>query len=550
MAKRRRSRKSQAERTPDLAQRVAKLILTSSVQDQSDLISLLDALTHPDDLEKCHRMFWEFERPRSFGSWTKSLPTVSNRRPEDLPDDIQIQVVALLEQAESRIRDALGPPDSAREEIEARERLLCISATKARRLLALHGYGDKTQEALQAAVENGVLLVNRYRRETPKVIEEINARLPSDSDELRGPEPWLLPENELERSAVLIMGVLLCDLGAIACRSRDDASALHRWGDAFQHFIDAGDSLEYLAGDFTPNSPVPTPEYAYQDVVDAFERIRERPDADWQSLLEQVKRFLTFGDLLTDECPDFSLKPLGSLVAVLAGGVEWNWSLYWTDARAWLRGRLAPDLRRKDLLEAGHKAARARLRIYFFGRSDWAWLSRRAKDNLVTADLLLHAFGAGAIESLLDNLRIAVEEAFHVAVWLPVRRRVGDFGEEEVIRPSDLDAIVLRRFFAGVDRDGGDPGISQFRNLCVHAGFATTLRGSVHSGEVVWLQKELPSYLSDLRGARNIAGHKLGGTVDRQTVTALYRRIVGIGCEGVLSRLVRIGRALDPNLKS
>ena len=93
-----------------------------------------------------------------------------------------------------------------------------------------------------------------------------------------------------------------------------------------------------------------------------------------------------------------------------------TWREFWHGAKAWASAQLSPSEYRKMREKDERDAAERRLETYFFGRN-WSYLTGRAQERLINADILLNSTQRVALESVLNDLWIATEEMCFQVVW-------------------------------------------------------------------------------------------------------------------------------------
>ena len=186
---------------------------------------------------------------------------------------------------------------------------------------------------------------------------------------------------------------------------------------------------------------------------------------------------------------------------------------YWTGAQGWLRGaKLEPGELRDELRKEEDEKAERRLKRYFFTNEQWMNLAERTRASLVDAELLWFSNQRGNPDASLVHIQMAVEDLLNDL-----------FGCKSL---SDFDRMLR----------SNDPitGLNTVEFTEVAKGF---------------VEQELPNYLDELREGRNKAAHSAGKPVMEQKggVDYLFRRFMGIGCDGILPRLADLRLNLFPN---
>ena len=215
-------------------------------------------------------------------------------------------------------------------------------------------------------------------------------------------------------------------------------------------------------------------------------------------------------------------------------GEALTWGEFWHGAWTWASAQLSPSEYRKMREEDEKSTSESRLKSYFFGQ-DWSALSDRAKERLITADVLWNSPANIAWEALLSDLRIAAEDMCYRFIWEPVSSvKGGGQGLLQFVRLKDE-----------LDRDEKRPEIGICVQVCRAGYFRDFLnRQSLDKEDIEFLTKKLPSAMSQLQEARNFGEHQSTGSWSRDAVGIYYRQFFGIGQRGILPELARIGRQL------
>ena len=211
-----------------------------------------------------------------------------------------------------------------------------------------------------------------------------------------------------------------------------------------------------------------------------------------------------------------------------------TWGEYWLTARAWASAQLSPSEYRKMREEDEKSASEDRLRSYFFGEN-WVALPDRAKDRLITADVIWNSKANIAWEAVLSDLRIATEDMCHHFLWEPLSGCKS--GGKELLQFVQLKDEL--------DRDEKRPEIGVCVEVC-RAGYLKSFLEQQNLGrdDIEFLTKNLPSALSQLQEARNSGEHQSAGSWQRRAVGPYFHQLIGIGKRGILPELARIGRQL------
>lgn len=215
-------------------------------------------------------------------------------------------------------------------------------------------------------------------------------------------------------------------------------------------------------------------------------------------------------------------------------GPPLTWTEFWYGAKVWVSAQLSPGEYRKMRDEDKKNEAESRLRTYFFGE-DWAMLPDRAKDRLITADILWNSPANIAWEAVLNDLRIAMEDMCHKFIWQTLSGSKG----------GGQDLLKFIRLKSELDKGDKRPEIAICIQVCRAEYFRDFLKQqNLGKGDFDFLTKKLPSAMGQLQGERNFAEHQSTGSWRRETVEIQVRQFFGIGQPGILPELARIGRQL------
>lgn len=200
---------------------------------------------------------------------------------------------------------------------------------------------------------------------------------------------------------------------------------------------------------------------------------------------------------------------------------------FWSLARGLCAFRMSPDVYH-ELREQDEKmASGGRLQGYFFGES-WVFLPKPAQDHLINADRLYWA-GEGDPGTILNELRHTWERTLEATVlsefkaWRAERVQ----GEStERIKDDTAARLLLTSFL---------------RETLPTAAFRLFLNTQFPE-QVDFLLKELPDYLQRIVNMRNRAEHPESGRspLTRIEVSEAYKSTIGIGCRGMLPKLLHL----------
>ncbi len=214
-------------------------------------------------------------------------------------------------------------------------------------------------------------------------------------------------------------------------------------------------------------------------------------------------------------------------------GRSLTWSEYWHGAHAWASAQLSQSeyvkLRAKD----EEKAAKRRLKTYFFGNS-WETVPPRAQEALISADNTWSSTQRVRRESILNELLRATEEMCYEFIWQPLARSKSAYPEFQGYE----DEVAERRL-------GSYPSVRNYVDVCEDSFFLDfcTSRGLGQADEK-FMVESLPIALRQLADRRNPAEHESSSTIPSEVITDCFRTFLGIGQQGVLPEFARIGRKL------
>ena len=208
-----------------------------------------------------------------------------------------------------------------------------------------------------------------------------------------------------------------------------------------------------------------------------------------------------------------------------------EWIAFWREARSWASAQLSPNeyqkMRKRDEMEAAER----RLKNYFF-EDDWALLPTRAQGALKLADQIWNSRELGRRESIVNELRVASEEFCYRFIWQPMSE-------------SKESSLHFLKFEANATDRHSTPSSRDFVRLCRQPFFRDHLRRhNLAANDIQFLREELPNLIKQLLDYRNPAEHEIEGTTTEDVIADCFRTFLGIGKDGVLPRLARIGRKL------
>ena len=395
-------------------------------------------------------------------------------------------------------------------------------------------------------------------REVPRTLDRLYANGLSDLIDQN-------PTQSFQLSADAVAAKVFVELGRISCREGRYADGLHHFAlaafnasyAAERYIAEGGDSLQPIGSEKAPMEPsCDITSYILEDGLDTttgseipstFLRLKAQGQAsDWAQVAQDCNTLLVESDYAFGAQSDSYLKTVGDDTEYIT---EWvptepelvrdeegetlSWREFWHAAKAWASAQLSPNEYRKLREEDEKSASQHRLKNYFF-INFWDDLPQRAKDRLVVADTIWNAPERMAWEAILSELRIVAEDLFDKYVFQPLNERGVDINLEllGIMNEAKASTEHAQLFF--------------FSKICRCRGFANLLnRWKVNQGDVEWLTAELPTKFDWLRQARNSAEHGDGDSWYREEVRPFFHAFLGIGQQGVLPELARVGRILQ-----
>lgn len=278
---------------------------------------------------------------------------------------------------------------------------------------------------------------------------------------------------------------------------------------------------------------------SHREIASVWLKVKEagHPDS-WQEIAEICSYMLEASQLAYEYLDDVYLASGGPIAWFedfpSKSGLGRTWAEFWYEAKVWVSVQLSPSEYRKMREEDKKNEAESRLKTYFFGE-DWAMLPDRAKDRLITADILWNSRANIAWEAVLNDLRIAMEDMCHKFIWQPLSGSKG----------GGQDLLKFIRLKSELDKGDKRPEIAVCIQVCRAEYFRDFLKQqNLGKGDFDFLTKKLPEAMGQLQWERNFAEHQSTGSWRRETVEIQVRQFFGIGQPGILPELARIGRQL------
>ena len=341
-------------------------------------------------------------------------------------------------------------------------------------------------------------------------------------------------EDVWNRSFTGVTGIVLIELFRMHAIDGQHEQALHLLSLALYHCSWAivaafgEEAVEYWRLKY--ESYIPTVDVDAQATANVFLNLRATGSAeDWRQVVKDCRTIVTsWGDCLRDY--DEVIRD--------GEGIEWDWLSFWQHARGWAEAKLEPSELLEEMKKAEDERARQRLTAYFFEKDLWNTLSERAQRALVEAERVWFNTKVGRPEAFLNELRITADEILYSVLWEPLCRWM----DREGVKSTQL--LDFQSIREQLSRSRHKPSLKQFERMLETRAlreYVSTL--SLSKEDRSFTLKDLPKALRRLRPRRRSGEHDIGRIRDMKEVSPIFREFLGIGCRGILPRLVQIGMA-------
>lgn len=306
------------------------------------------------------------------------------------------------------------------------------------------------------------------------------------------------------------------------------------------------ESTYFYYVNFTSDLRKTTPwikDLTHQLFVDCFEAIRRgnRID-DTKRLAEICESLIDFSDepWLSNNRSDSTYMSWSTSSEIIndVKTEEYYWdhaSDYWQYALGWVEAQLNQSQFKEVLDEREEQVAEKRLSTYFFSNVVWDLLPNRTRSALISADQDMFGGKLVRIESILNELKISIEEMFMVGLWNPMKHLISDESEVD----NDLQAFVALR--DKLKEKGLNPDLSHFEQLCRLPITDTYLtKRGIDKESRKWFAKKLPKCLALLRKARRKAEHGSDIEWTKEELFEYYAEFIGIGQQGIIPKIAKV----------
>jgi len=287
--------------------------------------------------------------------------------------------------------------------------------------------------------------------------------------------------------------------------------------------------------------------------VNCFEAIRKGTQvSDTNKLVDICEAFIDYSEepWLSNNRTDITniISYLGNTKNEISNNVEteeYQWDHadeYWREVLGWVEAQITPSEFKKIIDEREEQAAEKRLHRYFFVEDLWDDLPDRAKRSLISADRDWFNGSSARIESILNEIRIAVEEILIQKFWNPLILWV-DENENNQRRTQEF-----LEFKTELSNKAKMPSILDFERLLKMPITGTYLvEKGVSRDDRVWFIQDLQKSLYPLRRARNQAEHESENQLTYAEMNRFYNEFVGIGQPGVIRQLSQLLNSINGN---
>ena len=169
-------------------------------------------------------------------------------------------------------------------------------------------------------------------------------------------------------------------------------------------------------------------------------------------------------------------------------------------------------------------------------------LSQRAQESLINADTSWFRGGETGGESILNALRITMEEILYKFFWVPLCNWLDNTPNIDI---SNMDFENIR---AELNESGKKkyPALQQYERMLKTKGFQNYFL-SLEPTDTAKdrILKDLPARVKDLRELRRDAEHEPGRVWKRSEIEPVFKKFLGLDCRGVIPKLLETINSLD-----
>jgi hypothetical protein len=314
-----------------------------------------------------------------------------------------------------------------------------------------------------------------------------------------------VPEDPLEQSRMAVDSLLACEIFRRARAQGDSLKAFQQASVSayLNHLVREALSSrgfgKHLAPELAPGlikgPEIPGWSIEPQEVVDVFEQVLRNPpeNVDWNEVAEWWYEFPWY--LEDPDVKDFE-------------GNEWGWVEYCYSRIGFAKAKLGPQELWKHLVQQQREGCEERLRRDFFGDL-WRELPEEARKALIQSEVTWSSRETRRrVESIPNEFRLTFEPVLWEMLGYKDKPRLGQM----------LWGNRLEMAFAQLDLGRGD------RKFIA--------------------DKLIPELTTLNHYLRRLAEHPGEKPILHEEVEEMRRKVLGIGCEGLLPRLLEIKRAL------
>jgi hypothetical protein len=352
-------------------------------------------------------------------------------------------------------------------------------------------------------------------------------------------------QEEFSRSLCGLVSVVLVELFRVRHIDGNYEEALHLFAQALSY---ASDTLLAAFGEeaiefwrLKYEEYIPIINVNAQEAVDVFENLRTSAKTrNWRQIAADCRMInLSWGDCLGSSQEFRNPEE----VVIDREGQEWQWSSFWEQAWGWVKAKMEPSELLEEMKLAEDEHAEQRLKTYFF-HGLWHYLPDRARQSLVEADRVLNS-AIGRREAIPNELRLATEATLLPMLWHPFTEWIDNQPHRSL---KDLRFIDMQKKLAQKQRE---PSLANLIEMWKTDAFDQFLGKAFPKEEERSFIANLSQPLIELNRERRKAERPPSKPASQiVNVVPVFRKFIGIGCEGILPRLAQIQQKIAEAQKS
>lgn len=263
------------------------------------------------------------------------------------------------------------------------------------------------------------------------------------------------------------------------------------------------------------------------ETAKTFELLQEAESArDWKQVSLDCYKILVHGDWSID---------VEHFITHDSDGYIYYWSEFWARALGWSRSQLDPDQFRALMKIEERDQAVKRINTYLLKKDMWDMLSQRAQESLINADITWFRGGEKGGESILNAIRITMEEILYKFFWVPLCNWL------DITPNIDISNMDFENIRAELNESGKKkyPALQQYERMLKTKGFKNYFLSLEPTDTAKnHILKELPDQVKALRKLRRDAEHEPERVWKRSEIEPVFKRFLGLDCRGVIPKLL------------